>query len=143
MQSGEVAKLHRDIVAEFSNGWLWWPQASPQVLTRRPSGNLRPLGELLSSRLFEGAHPTPTPPGQKVLWEGFQSPASIGCLLVMAAGVGELVPGVAEGFFSAGEFGVVLDHHLGELLDGGLGLPAEFFGGFARVAEEEVNLGGA
>lgn len=75
MQSGEVAKLQRDIVAEFSIGWLWWPQASPQALTPRRSANLRPLGELIDLRVFAGAHPTPTALGQKVLWEGFQSPA--------------------------------------------------------------------
>ena len=56
-----------------------------------------------------------------------------------------LLPGgvVGDDAFAAGEFPVGFGHHLCQVLEGDLGLPAEGAAGLGGVAEEEVDLGGA
>ena len=50
---------------------------------------------------------------------------------------------IPKGLLATGAFEVTLDHHGRELLDGGLGLPAELLHGLGGVTQQEVNFRGA
>lgn len=50
------------------------------------------------------------------------------------------MPGVAEGFLAGRQLDVVVDHHRGQLLDAGLGDPAELLLGLGGVAQQQVDL---